>query len=84
MTNCFQTKDTIVMGLVRIIFFVGMAVLAWLVAIQLNTVPPMVEIDPDPWWGPGERREQNTNIRNFKIEIPQKVRITAHIDKTFI
>ena len=61
------------MGLFRLILIVAVAALAWLVAVKLNTVPPLPEIDPDPWWGPGERREQNTKVRPFKIEISQKV-----------
>ena len=67
------------MGLVKLIFIIGVAAVAWFVAVKLITVPPMPDIDPDPWWGPGERREQDTNIRPFKIEIPQKVRIKNQI-----
>lgn len=30
---------------------------------------PMPELDPDPWWGPGEREKGDDSVRNFKIAI---------------
>ena len=49
------------------------ALASWWIASRLNATPPLPEVDPNPWWGPGEPREQDTNIRPFKIEIPVEV-----------
>lgn len=63
------------MGIVRKILIVLVAVLSWYIAVKINTVPDLPKLEPNPWWGPGESREQNTKIRPFKIDIPQQVRI---------
>lgn len=34
---------------------------------------PLAHPDPNPWWGPGEPKEDNTAITQFKIDIPEKV-----------
>nr|ALO17566.1 juvenile hormone epoxide hydrolase [Scylla paramamosain] len=31
--------------------------------------PPPPFIDPNPWWGPGERQKEDTTVRPFKIDV---------------
>lgn len=61
------------MGCVRVLV-VGV-VIGW-AAVMLNRMleePPLPTLDPNPWWGPGEPKEDNTAITQFKIDIPEKV-----------
>ncbi|KAK4299620.1 hypothetical protein Pmani_028121 [Petrolisthes manimaculis] len=34
--------------------------------------PPLPTLDPNPWWGPGERQEDNVAVTQFKINVPEK------------
>jgi len=61
------------MGIITKISVLLVAILLGLAVKKINTVPDLPDLDPSPWWGAGKAREQNENIRPFKIEIPQKV-----------
>ena len=57
----------------RSLVVILVAIVAIYIAKKIYTVPDLPQLDADPWWGPGEPRDQNTNIRPFRIDIPQKV-----------
>ncbi|KAF2359695.1 Epoxide hydrolase N-terminal [Trinorchestia longiramus] len=61
-----------IMGFVRRLLVVLVVVLVWYWVVRLNTTPPLPNLDPDPHWGPGPRRPDDTKIRPFKIDIPVK------------
>lgn len=59
------------MGFLRVLV-VGLVVagighLVW----HCRQEPQLPYIDPNPWWGPGERRQDDTAIRPFKINVPK-------------
>ncbi|XP_018015212.2 juvenile hormone epoxide hydrolase 1 isoform X1 [Hyalella azteca] len=60
------------MGILGRISVIFIAVLAWYIAVRLNSTPPLPYIDPDPWWGLGEPKKSDSKIRPFKIDIPAK------------
>ncbi|KAK3876971.1 hypothetical protein Pcinc_018280 [Petrolisthes cinctipes] len=60
------------MGWVRVLV-VGVAI-GW-AAVMVNRKfeePPLPTLDPNPWWGPGEPKEDNVAITQFKINVPEK------------
>ncbi|XP_068210084.1 epoxide hydrolase 1-like [Palaemon carinicauda] len=46
--------------------------LAIMVSIKFMQVPSTPALDPDPWWGPGEPRPDDTTIRPFEIDIAKE------------
>lgn len=64
------------MGLQRRLVVVAVALLAWYIAARLNHTPPLPEMNPNPWWGHGEPKEEKTTVRPFKIDVSKEVRVS--------
>ncbi|KAF2351409.1 Epoxide hydrolase N-terminal [Trinorchestia longiramus] len=60
------------MGIIRSFAKVMLILLGCYAMVQLCRTPPVPDLDPDPYWGPGERKPEDTKVRPFVIDIPEK------------
>ncbi|KAG7296455.1 hypothetical protein JYU34_020198 [Plutella xylostella] len=52
-----------------VIFAILILIPAWIVYKFNNTKPPeLPEVNLEEWWGPGERKPEDTSVRSFRIE----------------
>ncbi|CAG9135810.1 unnamed protein product [Plutella xylostella] len=52
-----------------VIFAILILIPAWIVYKYNNTKPPeLPEVNLEEWWGPGERKPDDTSVRSFRIE----------------
>lgn len=59
------------MGMVSRLVLGLVAALVGYLVWQFMQDPPMPYLDPNPWWGPGQPRPEDTSIRPFKIDVPK-------------
>lgn len=60
------------MGVIKLVV-ITMVVLGLAYTIQkVMQEPPLPHLEPNPWWGPGEPKPEDTSIKPFKINIPQQ------------
>lgn len=62
------------MSKIWVFLFAALAIMLGLAYNKFNEVPEMPEMDPNKWWGSGEKPPtENTSIRPFKIEFKDTV-----------